>query len=396
MPRFTPGGTENPASALAAGSARAVSVMLIAGVMATCPSATWPAVQKEPSKEAVRKSLEDNDRLDAAAIQPTPPARFPVTQFDVPDRKATETPLVVVLDDSDEDFKEKRTHHDVVRMLFKSESGVRTTLLRDFNTCQTVGAVHGVAVDTVRGRIYIREQVSHRVTALDFHGRTLWQVNNIQASALAVDPKTGHLWCAVGKSLAVGETVELDTTGHEFTSFPVKGFDIAHDPHTDGFWLVGYGITKLSREGKILFQKPQEGWACVSVAANPRDGSVWIVERAHPNFAGSANRLWHLGANGTTIKTWELGDKLIFGVACEPNTGTAWVVSLGGEVLRFTMDGRELPALPVSARAISISPSTGQVWVTTDIEILQLDSGGRPKTLGRFESKSGQSWLAAF
>jgi hypothetical protein len=287
-------------------AARLVSLMLLAGVMVASPVASSPDVQQGPSEPRVGKSLEDDDRLDKAATEPTRPARFQVTQFDVPDRKAAETP------------------------------------------------------------------------------------------ALAVDPRTGHLWCAVGESLAVGETVDLDTTGHEFASFPVKGIDIAHDQHTDGFWLVGYGITKLSREGKILFQKPHEGWACVSVAANPRDGSVWIVERAHPDVAGSANRLWHLGADGTTIKTWQLGDKLIFGVACEPKTGTAWVVCLGGDVLRFTADGRELPALPVNARAISISPSTGQVWVTTDMEILQLDSNGRPKTFARFESKSAQSWLAAF
>ena len=70
--------------------------------------------------------------------------------------------------------------------------------------------------------------------------------------------------------------------------------------------------------------------------------------------------------------------------------------SNGGDVFRFTTDGRALPGLPVSARAISIGPSTGQVWVTTDIEILQLDANGRPKTFARFDSKSGQSWLAAF
>ena len=55
--------------------------------------------------------------------------------------------------------------------------------------------------------------------------------------------------------------------------------------------------------------------------------------------------------------------------------GTAWVVSLGSEILRFTADGQELPALPVKARAIAISPTTGQVWATTETEILQTRRG---------------------
>ena len=200
----------------------------------------------------------------------------------------------------------------------------------------------------------------------------------------------------MGQDLAHGETVVLDTTGREVASFPFRGIDIAYDSQTDGFWLVGYGITKLSREGNAILRKPHAGWACVSVAANPADGSVWIVERGHPDVAQSANRLWHLAADGITIKTWDLGEKHVFGVACEPQTGMAWVVSLGSEIVRFTADGQNLPPLPVQARAISISPTTGQVWATTETEILQIDEAGRPKTVSRFETKSEQSWLAAF
>ena len=65
-------------------------------------------------------------------------------------------------------------------------------------------------------------------------------------------------------------------------------------------------------------------------------------------------------------------------------------------ILRFTADGNELPPLPVQARAIAISPTTGHVWVTTETEILRLDAAGRPRTVSRFEAQSGQSWLAAF
>ncbi len=230
-------------------------------------------------KEAVRRALQGNKVFSKSPIA-TRPLRFPITRFDAPDEKPAAAPSVVVLDDCDADFEEKRPHHDALRILFKTDSGVHAKLLREFNTAQTVGATHGVALDAARGRIYLCELVSHGVTAVDFRGRKLWQVAQIQADALAVDPRTGNLWCSVGEDLAHGETVVLDPTGQEIASFPFRGIDIAYDRRTDGFWLVGYGIAKLNHEGKVLFQKPHEGWACVSVAVNPGDGSIWIVERS--------------------------------------------------------------------------------------------------------------------
>ena len=258
------------------------------------------------------------------AAKSTRPSRFPVTRFEVVNDQDQQAgnPSVVVLDDCDKDFGEDRPHQDALTIIHESgnQGDARTVSFKEFNTCQTIGAKHCVALDAARGRIYLCELVGGRVTALDVRGRKLWQVDKIQANALAVDPRTGDLWCTGGKDLVDGETVVLDTTGREVMSFSVRGTDIAYDPHSDGFWLVGSEITKLSREGKVLFHKPPEGWACVSVAANARDGSVWIVERKHLDVARSVNRLWHLDANGAPIKTWELEDKVIFG-ACNPRTG---------------------------------------------------------------------------
>jgi 5-hydroxyisourate hydrolase-like protein (transthyretin family) len=350
--------------------------------------------------EAVRKALE-NPKLFAVGTGMTPgPARFPVTQHAVHDEKPAGMPSVVVLDDCDGNFERGRPHHDGLRILHVSptpEGGyVKSIIKKEFNTCQTIGSIHCVALNAARGRIYVSEIAGNRVTALDVQGGKLWEVEKIEAGALAVDTKTGHLWCTVGHTLAIGQTVVFDRTGREVTSFPVRGVDIAYDPHTDGFWLVGDGITKLSRQGQELFHELRAGWAYVSVAMNPRDGSLWIVERAHPDVARSVNRLWHRDAKGGVIKTWDLGEKPIFGVACDPKTGTAWVTSLGTDLLRFTADGNELPPLPVKARAIAISPATGQVWLTTETDIVRLDGSDRLHTVSRFGATSGQSWLAVF
>jgi hypothetical protein len=252
-----------------------------------------------------------------------------------------------------------------------------------------------VVIDSARGRIYLCERVSRRVIALDVRGRKLWQADNIDASALAVDPATGNLWCTVGGSLDQGETVILDRMGVELASYPAHGFDIAYDPHTDSFWLVDSEITKLSRQGVVLFRKPCEGWACVSVTVNPSDGSVWIAEREHPDVARSANRLWHLDARGGVIRSEDLGAAGPFAVSCDPRTGIAWVAG-PPELLRFGPDRRELPPLPIAAVDVAVSPTSKRIWVTTKSEVLCLDESGAILCRAPFESASSQSWLSAF
>ena len=328
------------------------------------------------------------------------PDRFPVTLFDVPDEKPAGFPSAVVLDDCDPDFDKSRPHRDGLRILQVADSAasgrVKSIIKTEFNTCQTIGGSHALVVDVKRGRIYLSELAGYRVTALDLQGRKIWQVCNIASGALAIAPKTGRLWCSVGHSLGQGETVVLDPAGREVASFPVRGQDMVYDPHTDAFWLAGTEVTKLSREGKVLFQERRAGWAFVSVAVNSIDGSVWIVERAHQDVPGSVNRVWHRDANGAILQKHELGKQMIFGVACEPKTGTAWVTCLLSNVLRFTAGGDELRPFPVKARAVAVSPTTGRVWLSTEIEALWLDEVERPHTAYRFAEKTGQSWLAAF
>jgi hypothetical protein len=233
------------------------------------------------------------------------------------------------------------------------------------------------------------------VTALDFQGETLWRVDNLPADALAVDPKTGNIWCSGGGDLAHGETVVLDPTGREVDSFPERGIDLVYDPHTDAFWLVGYGVWKLSREGTALFHKPHEGWACVSVAADPRDGSVWVCEREHPDVERSANRLWHLDARGAILRSEDLGKRSPFAVSCEPTTGTAWVVARS-ELLRRTADGEAQPSIPLKPWALAISPTTGDIWVATEPEVVRINRVGEVLSRTPFGSRSQHTSLAAF
>lgn len=301
---------------------------------------------------------------------------------------------MVVLDDSDQDFVEARPHHDTLRFL--TASGRELGPLKEFNTSESVSAAHAVAIDAARGRIYVCELNTDRVTALDIRRRKLWQVKKLKAMALAVDPKTGHVWCTGGPDPGNGETVVLDTDGNEVDSFPFAGIDIAYDPHTDGCWLVGYRITKLSRQGDVLFQKPHEGWLCVSVAVNPRDGTVWVAERGDPQIPQSANRIWHLDPQGRVLWSKELATKMPWAVACDGTSGTAYLVNVFSELLRFTPDGNELPPLAFPANAVAVSPTTGDIWLTTKKEVLRLDKTGAIQSSSPLGAYSGQSRLAAF
>ena len=174
----------------------------------------------------------------------------------------------------------------------------------------------------------------------------------------------------------------------------MQGTDIAYDPHTDSFWAVGAGITKLSREGNVLFHKAVEGWACVSVAPNPRDGSVWIVEREHFQVERSVNQLWHLAADGTVIKIRELARETPLWRRLRARDGHRLGRIPPVRNPRLYSERRGDAGVAVKAVSIAVSPTTGQVWATTETEALQLDRAGRAKTVSRFETRPNSlGWL---
>jgi len=342
---------------------------------------------------AVAAALADDNLFKTSGTAPA--ARFPVVRFEptTNEHPLAGQPAVVVLDDSDPDFQKDRQHHDCLRLL--TAAGEELWRHEGFNCCQTVGGVHGVAVDRSRERIYIRENVADRILAFDFLGRKLWQVEQIEASTLAIDDKTGHLWCSGGPRLNSGETVVLDQSGTELAAYPYCGVDMAYDPQTDAFWLVGYEIIKLRRNGELLFRKPVEGWCCASVSVNASDGSVWIGGRAHPDVARSKNRLWLLNADGSVRRTIGLGDYYPFVVECDPRNGGAWISNHLGGIRKVSPSGEVGEPLAVRASNISVN-SAGEIWVTTDEAILRLNASGNVMARAQFSATSRQAWLAAF
>ena len=84
-----------------------------------------------------------------------------------------------------------------------------------------------------------------------------------------------------------------------------------------------------------------------------------------------------------------------FGVACDSETGAAWVVILRKGISRVPVKGEPLPLLDIPAVSIAIGPDSGQFWIGTQTEVLRLDKEGKVIVRYPLGCESGQNWLIA-
>ena len=154
-------------------------------------------------------------------------------------------------------IKFKINQHDSLRLL--TSTGEQVWLHTGFKNGGSIRG-HNVAVDRKRGRIYVSESSADRITAFDLHGNRLWQIQQVESpSSLMVDDLTGNLWCSGGESILGGETIVFDGSGNEVAAYPCQAVDMAYDPHTDAFWLVGKKILKIDRNGDVIFREAVDG-----------------------------------------------------------------------------------------------------------------------------------------
>jgi uncharacterized GH25 family protein/DNA-binding beta-propeller fold protein YncE len=329
------------------------------------------------------------------------PARFPVARLtDAPVPNSSESPrlasppAVVALCDTDPSLGKDRPHDD--RLLLLTATGSELWSHGGLATSQTNGGGHAVVIDRARARIYVGESLADRITAFNLAGQQLWQIAQIPVNTLAIDPQTGNLWTSGGEAFAEDGIVVFDPQGREVTAFPYAARDIAYNPHDDAFWLAGRRILKLNRKGDVLFQKPLDGWGCISVATNPTDGTVWIAEGGRPQIRQTKNRLWPLASDGTVRHKIELGDYRILAVACSAKTGEAWIAADNQGIRRVSADGIPSAPLPVAGQSLSISPTSGEIWLGNKDAILRLDPTGKVLAKSPFAKPCLQSWLEAW
>ena len=349
---------------------------------------------------AISTALADETLFAAADATPLP-VRFPVTRFTVDDTPPlpADKLAALVMDDSDPDYEKGRPHDDALRAY--AADGSELWSVGGLNTCQTVSTAPavGLAVDLERGRIFVGEKVGNRITALDFSGRKLWQLDEIDVGALAIDQKTGNLWVIVGSSIGSGEAVVFDPEGDELAAHLWAGVDIVNDSARDVFWLAGAEILQVDRTGKVRARLPvsgEGGWCCASIALDPTDGSAWFGEREHPDVSASHNRLWHVDSQGKVLAKIELDKFSPMMIARNPATGDLWLAGHPSEIRRFSADGTALPTLPIEAVGIAFDRAGSSAWVTTKTDLMKINFKGQSAWSHPRTKPSLQSWLTAF
>ena len=197
------------------------------------------------------------------------PPRFPVTRFDVPAETSpmAAAPALIVLDDADPDFN-KEDSHDALHAY--SADGQQLWTLDGLHNSQAVGG-HRLAIDRQRKRIYVTEMSKRRLVAIDARGNRLWQVDGVEAISVAVHEPTGNIWICGGGGSRQGVVVVFSPEGGEVNAVPISGIDLADDPSTDTFWLVGTEIVKVSTAGDVMFRQRVQGWMAASVSVSPQD-----------------------------------------------------------------------------------------------------------------------------
>lgn len=344
-------------------------------------------------ERAVAAALDDKE-LFSRPVAERPP-RFPIVRFEVEDLPVGFTrPAVVVADDTDPKYDNDEPRHDKLQAL--DSAGQVLWSVSGLNNAGSVGGTHGVVIDRKRAAIYVRESVSHRLSKFDLAGRKQWHLEGVESGCLGVDPTTGNVWCSVGATLNAGETVVFDPDGNEIASHPFRAIDMAYDPFTDSFWLVGYEVIKLSRSGEILFRERVRGWCCASVSVNSTNGQVWIAERDHPDIARSENRVWLRDSSGAVLKKTDLGKDDIYVIEYDPSTESALFSGYQRPLRRITAAGEISEVAEYSARGISAGVSQDSIWVSTRDAVLRINSDGAVQSTTKFSGESTTSWIVAF
>ncbi|MFN0054565.1 MAG: hypothetical protein ACKV0T_20510 [Planctomycetales bacterium] len=301
---------------------------------------------------------------------------------------------LLVLDDSDSEFKGQATYSD--RLTRLDRTGNVTFEIGDFNGCQSIGSSHLIAVDAARGSIWVIELVGKRLRRFDRRGRELLTLEDLEASAAAVDPETGNLWLLTSKGTIHGDkTCVIDPEGKRLATYTVSGFDIAYDPRGKCFWIVSNQLTKIdAATGKVVLQKEITKWCASSVAVHPRTGQIWVAVREHPQVDNSHNELLVFEEEGALADAIPLGESTPFQLSIDSRTGSVWVTIYRRSIQRYSQGGEFEVEVEMPALACAADPLTGGVWIVTPDETIRMGPDGGTALRRKHTRPSQQAWIA--
>jgi DNA-binding beta-propeller fold protein YncE len=308
--------------------------------------------------------------------------------------KASRPGGFLVLDDCDPAYKGKASYED--NLSFFDSSGKLVARVSGLNNCQEIGSPHKIAIDRKREVVWAAENVGHRLLRFDLKGRKLGEVENVHASALAIDPASGNVWVARGTGrIGQGSLDVYDPTGRRLVTHDHHGWDIAYDQKGKAFWLADTNLLKVSLLGRVVVQVPVAGWCASSLEVNQKTGSVWVATRHHSAALGK-NALVGFENEGRRRHEVELGARSPLRVSVDSSTGCVWVTIIRGPLLKYTADGKPDGERNVKALAADVEPGTGAVWVATQEEVLKLDRTGKVVAKASHKATTSQAWVLSY
>src|SRR5262249_4153300 len=149
---------------------------------------------------------------------------------------------ILVLDDCDPQYQGKSEYGD--NLTFIDATGKIGFRKSGFNSSESIGSNHTIAVDTRRDCFWVVENEACRIQKFDRKGTAQFVIKDVPASALAVDPATGNLWMLLSRATARGHgTAVYSASGKQLATYPTSGEDIIHDPKSGSFWIAGGNLT---------------------------------------------------------------------------------------------------------------------------------------------------------
>ena len=308
----------------------------------------------------------------------------------------TQTPYILVLNNCDSD--NVPPFNDVVLLL--NNKGQVVNRIKGLNVCQDIGDNRAITISEDKRFFVVCENVANKITAYSLStGDEMWSLPGNFTSA-AIAQGVTYALTLDGTIYGSGITA-IDGKGNIIKqSEEARGFDILVDTNLNCLWLVGGDIRKCDMNLKVVKAIDPITWCAVSVDIAP-DGSIWVVEREHPEVVGSRNRLLKISPEVNISQDISLKDLSPSCVRVNKTDGSVWVTgahlrfrrrlsigqwppswrrtyqSIGPETQKYSSEGKILLEIKRWGHSFDIDPSDGSVWIAETTQLLHYSHAGK-------------------
>jgi hypothetical protein len=242
-------------------------------------------------------------------------------------------------------------------------------------------------VDAARDRIYCCDTLRQKLIAFDRSGKQQFSAAIEDLQAVAIDEKTGDIWCLEARAALSGELLVLDVTGNEKSRYPIAGLGISYSPSEDAFWVVGKSVVKINRDGQVLCTQPlfSSTFAFRGMVVDRERGGAWVLDDLRTPGNPFQSQLWKVTPDGKPTVVHKFAESTLpLSLICVDSQ--PWVVEASStmseprkdsDIEHFDAEGKSLGTIPVPAQNITIGVQSGVIWAQTKDQLIQLNHSGR-------------------